>query len=178
MSFISTLAIMQAMKTFLAALPLVDGAPDVKLFDKVEFYSMPNLVKGLEELRLFKKRICLIIPSGDDFENELQGGDLHCEATYDFELLIADRNYGKRQDAATGDDVGPNTNPGVVAMKDIVVEKLFGQSLGFLPRRLNLRPVGGQALLLTAKERDDASGREAWQMTWSADAGDRVAKTR
>ena len=168
--FIPTIDIMAALKTFLAAIVLTPAegeTPEVKLFDKVEFYTMPNLVKALEDLRIFKQRVCLIVPSGDEFDNEVEGRQLTSDADYEFVLLMADRDYGRRQDASTGDD----KRPGVIRIKDIVIKELLGENLGFAPRRLNFRPIDGGPVLLSEKQREEASGREAWQITWQCDAG-------
>src|SRR5688572_21331605 len=110
-TFIPTLELLDKVKTLLAAL---ETAPGVKLFDKVEFFAHADIVAALEDLRIFKQKVCLIVPSGDSYENAEAGTDLRSEVQREFVLLFADRDYGKRQDASTGDA----TRKGVIYMKD------------------------------------------------------------
>ena len=172
MNFIPTYTLLDSLKTFLADLelaPATDEQPAVK-FDRVEMYSALDLVQALEDLRIFKNRVCLIVPSSDDSENVSEGTELRSSLVRTFEIIVADRDYGRRQNASTGDA----DTLGVIRIKDIVHEKLWGSNLGLEPRRLNFRLIGGEAIVLTQKQRETLSGREAWQMTWQCDAGTAV----
>jgi hypothetical protein len=178
-TFLSTLDLMAAMKTFIASIDLSpaipaeppdEPTPAVKLFDAVHPYATPNLLQALEDLLEFDDRVCLIIPSGDDFSERRNGRLIEISCVREFELLIADRDYGDRQAAATGSDDAP----GVIRMKDLLVEKMLGEDLGFAPRLARSRPAAGQPLLLQGKERDALAGRNAWQMTWRLDAGEMI----
>jgi hypothetical protein len=170
-TFISTLELLGRVKARLVAMEASAGVP---LFDKVEFYAQPNIVKALEELRLFKQKICLIVPSGDDYESEFAGVDVRSEVTREFVLLFSDRDYGKRQDASTGDE----KRVGVIAMKDAIEENLLGQNLDYNPRMIRLRPMTGEAVLLSDKDKDRLTGREAWSMTWQASGGRKIVREK
>ncbi|HEY1170234.1 MAG TPA: hypothetical protein VGH19_02585 [Verrucomicrobiae bacterium] len=162
MSFIDTLAVLAKLKTRLAALELEAGTP---LFDKVEYYSSTDLLKALQELRLFKNRVCLIVPGDDDFVNDVSGRSLNTVLERHVFLLLADRDYGRRQSAATGDE---NT-PGVIAMKDRVVSELTGKNLD--SRQVLVKPVNGTPLLIQGPKREEAAGREAWNIELVVECG-------
>lgn len=162
MAFIDTITILGKLKTRLAALELVPGTP---LFDKVEYYSSTDLLKALEELRLFKNRICLIVPGDDDFGNEVSGRTMTTEVARHIHILMADRDYGRRQSAATGD---ANT-PGVVKIKDQVVDDLVGKNLD--SRFCLVKPVESGPVLIQGPRREDAAGREAWTLELAIDCG-------
>lgn len=162
MPFIDTLTILAKLKTRLAALELEAGTP---LFDKVEYYSSTDLLKALQELRVFKNRVCFIVPGDDDFVNEVSGRSLNTVVERHVFLLLADRDYGRRQAAATGDE---NT-PGVVAMKDRVVSELTGRNLD--SRHVLVKPVNGTPLLIQGPKREEATGREAWNLELVVECG-------
>lgn len=164
MSFIPTLELLAKVKTRLAAL---NSAPATLLFEKVEFYAHSDLVAALEDLRIFKQRVCLIVPSADSYESQNSGTEIQTEADREFVLLFADRDYGRRQDASSGDA----QRVGVIGMKDIIEGDLLGANLDYNPRLLRLRPVAGEPVLLTSAEKDRVSGREAWAQTWRYCAG-------
>lgn len=163
-AFIPTLELLAKVKTRLAALT---SAPGVLLFDKVEFYAHINIVSALEDLRIFKQRVCLIVPSGDSYESENAGTDLRTVAYRDFVLLFADRDYGRRQDASSGDA----QRVGVVGITNIIESDLLGANLDYAPRLIHLHPVEGSPVLLTSQDKDRLNGREAWTMTWRYCAG-------
>jgi hypothetical protein len=162
MPFTDTLTILEKLKTRLAALELEPGTP---LFDKVEYYSSTDLLRALAELRVFKNRVCFIVPGDDDFFNEVSGRSLNTVVERHVFLLLADRDYGRRQSAATGDE---NT-PGVVAMKDRVVSELTGRNLDL--RQVLVKPVNGTPLLIQGPKREEAAGREAWNLELVVECG-------
>ncbi len=162
MPFIDTLTILAKLKTRLAALELTAGTP---LFDKVEYYSSTDLLRALAELRVFKNRVCFIVPGDDDFLNEVSGRSMSTVVERHVFLLLADRDYGRRQSAATGDD---NTT-GVVAMKDRVANELTGKNLD--SRQVLVRPVNGTPLLIQGPKREEAAGREAWNLELVVECG-------
>ncbi len=173
MNFLQTIDLMAALK---AALEAIELAPGVKLFDRVDYFSSPNLLNAFDELRIFKRRVCLIVPSADDYTNRVEGASLTTNTTREFILLLADRDYGVRQRAQIGDSDDPIEKPGVLRMKDKLEAELLGSDLGNSPRLVALRPTEGQAFVLQGKDRDEAAGREGWQMTWIADAGDAITQ--
>ncbi|MCD6050545.1 MAG: hypothetical protein K0Q55_1948 [Verrucomicrobia bacterium] len=162
MPFIDTLTVLAKLKTRLVALEIEPGTP---LFDKVEYYSSTDLLKALQELRVFKNRVCLIVPGDDDFFNEVSGRSLTTVVERHVFLLLADRDYGRRQAAATGDE---NT-PGVIAMKDHVVADLTGKNLD--SRMVLVKPVNGTPLLIQGPKREEAAGREAWNLELAVECG-------
>jgi hypothetical protein len=91
-------------------------------FSKIEFYDAEDLGSAFEELRIYGDRICLIIPSGDDWESEELNGALISKPKRQFLLLISDRNPAGRMKGLTGD----GTRPGVLTLKDLTVIGLSG----------------------------------------------------
>lgn len=162
MPFIDTLTILAKLKTRLVALESEPGTP---LFDKVEYYSSTDLLRALAELRVFKNRVCFIVPGDDDFLNEVSGRSLNTVVERHVFLLLADRDYGRRQSAATGDD----STTGVVAMKDRVANELTGKNLD--TRQVLVRPVNGTPLLIQGPKREEAAGREAWNLELVVECG-------
>ncbi len=161
----STLDILNALKTKLTALQITSG---VAAFDRVEFFSQPNLIVALQELRIFKKRVCLIVPDGDQYEHEHAGRVLVSKTVKRVILLLADQGYGKRQSAETGD----SDTYGVIALDKAVIDLLIGQNLGFGPSVL-VRPTFSQPVLIEGETRDQLSGREAWHIDLDIDCGPR-----
>jgi hypothetical protein len=47
--------------------------PGVLLFERVEIYENADLVKAIGDLKISRDRICVIIPSADEYANELCG---------------------------------------------------------------------------------------------------------
>lgn len=159
---ISTLDLLAALKARLSALTLESGD---RLFERVEFFAEADLLGALQELRLFKKRICLVVPAGDAFQTEPTSTHLQVGIVREVVVLLGDRDVARPQEASTG---GPG-NPGVVAMKDQVFEALINHRLGFERRFLRLSCTESQPLTIT--DATDQPGRRAWQMTWTAHAG-------
>lgn len=166
MSFTPTLSILAALKHRMEFLELEDGR---RAFEVVAYYSAPDLIRALQELRIHKNRVCLIIPDSDEYENEVSGRVLFTRCFRRVLILLADRDFGRRQDAATGD----GTNPGVILLDNLVISDLLGQTLGF--DGVRVEPVFAQPVLITGKERDETTGREAWQIELMIEAG--VTKT-
>jgi hypothetical protein len=163
--FIATLDLLSALKAKCEAL---EFSPGVKLFDTVRTYHTPDLIRALRELQAQKARVCFLIPSGDDFDNAFAGRDLRSGATREIIMLLTDRSVA----SATAASTGSASTPGVVKIKDLVIESLLGEQLGFSPRLVRLRPVEGQPVIITIEDQAKQPGRQAWQITWHADAGE------
>lgn len=129
------------------------------LFQKVEYFTHTNLPRALNELRIFKHRVALIIPDMDDYRPRRSGRTLYMEPIRKIYLVFADRDYGRRQDAATGDA----DTPGVIAMKDQVEDLVAGHDLGL--RGVVVMPRDGETMTIQSDEdRAQLTGREAWLM--------------
>lgn len=166
MDFVSTSEILTALKAKIVALQLTDMSA---AFEKVAVYSKPNLAQALQDLLIFEDRVCLIIPDGDDYQNEDSGRILISKCTRRVVLLLADRDYGDRQAASTGD----GDNPGVIELDRLVVNSLIGDNLGLA--RVRVKCDVSEPFTISAKERDQLSGREAWHLDLAVEAG--VLKT-
>jgi hypothetical protein len=166
MSFVPTLAVLDALKLRLSALEIENG---VLAFEKVETYPQPRLIQALQELRIFTNRVCLIIPDGDLYQNELRGRNLITRCLRRVILLLADRDFGRRRNASTGDE---NTF-GVLRLGDAAIDSLTGESLDLA--NVRVRPALSQPLLIAGKDRDESIGREAWMIHLEILAG--VVKT-
>jgi len=175
MPFTDTIPIMTALKARMSALkwtPPVDGAIEEPLFDRVEFYNTPDILQGFAELRIFKKRICLIIPSNDNYENERSGPSLITRLERTIILLISDRDFGNRQHASTGD----KNNPSVLEMNRLVINDVIGKNLGFLG--CLVQPKSAGEVTITGQARDDSAGRLAWSIELGVLAGELITSTR
>jgi hypothetical protein len=165
--FIGTVTLMAALKTLIAAL---ESAPGVKMFERVDYFATPNLVEALQQLKIAKSRICLIVPSANNYDTKIAGREVQTETIREFILLLADRDFGKRQNALTG---GTNS-PGVVAMNDLLEDRLLGQNLNQAPIPIKLRPSTSEVFQLLGNDEDQTTGRIAWQMTWQCSAGRKI----
>ncbi|HMJ91682.1 MAG TPA: hypothetical protein VK530_17805 [Candidatus Acidoferrum sp.] len=162
--FVPTLTILAALKTACEALELSIG---VRLFDRVDYFHSPDLLQALKQLHSFKKRACFLVPSGDDFTNAKAGRDLRSDCTREFIMLLTDQSVS----GATAATVGDSKNPGVVLIKDLVIESLLGANLALQPVLVRLRPIDGAPVIISLEDQPKAPGRQAWQITWHADAG-------
>ena len=176
-SFVKTLDVLNGVKAAIAALQLAAAYSSVadypKAFTEVQIYRNADLLKALEDMRVYDDRACFIVPGGDDFDNAMDGRVLSAKRSSDVILLIADRNYARENLALIGDETGP----GVIVLTDLVLEMLTGITLG-LPG-VCLTPMSGEPLHLTSKQQEDAPGRDCWALTFNTTAGAvRVAQPR
>lgn len=171
MSFVSTLEILNALKTAITALQLpatYAGAPGYPAaFQKVEIYREVNPVQALEDMRVYSDRACFIIPGGDAHENVRDGRVIQSHRDTQVEFLIADRNYGRKNKALVGDEV----RPGLIVLKDLLIEKLTGQSLGL--RGIFLTPESNDPFHYRSaqKGQEEMPGRDCWILTFTTTAG-------
>lgn len=163
MSFIATLSILDALKAHLTALEISAG---VAAFQAVEYYSQPRLIQALQDLRVHKNRVCLIVPDDEVFENELSGRILITRRTKQVIILLADRQVGRRQDASTGNDSGTY---GVETLGFCAMDELTGLSLGLAGCRI--RPTSAGPVTIEGTDREKATGREAWRIELDIEAG-------
>lgn len=176
-SFVRTLDVLNGVKAAIVALELAAAYSAVadypKAFTEVQIYRNADLLKALEDMRVYDDRACFIVPGGDDFDNAIDGRVLTAKRSSDVILLIADRNYGRENLALVGDE----SAPGVIVLTDLVLEKLTGATLGL--SGVCLTPMSGEPLHITKKEQEDALGRDGWALTFNTTAGAmRVAQPR
>jgi hypothetical protein len=168
-TFIKTADILDALKTKLAALqlpPAYSSVPDYPaLFQDVVVWADENLLAALEAMFVYSSRVCIIVPGGDDHKSERRGDVLHVTRTSDVHLLIADRNFGQKNLGLIGQ---AGKNPGIIAMKDLVVEQITGPSINL--SNVVFAPASGEQLHITSKERENES-RDCWAQTFTTYAG-------
>src|SRR5207302_6391328 len=117
------------------------------------------------ELLVHDDRVCLIIPGGDVHDSHIEGTNLIAKRQTEFHLLIADRAFGRANVPLVGDD----KSPGVIALKDVVLDAMAGNTLGF--KFLALAPTSGEPFHLTDRERQNDPGRDCWAQTFTTYAG-------
>jgi hypothetical protein len=176
--FVKTLDILTALQTTIVAIHLpssYSGVPDYpKAFTEVKIYRDQNLIKAFADMLVFDDRACFIVPAGDRDTDHTEGRVTIVDRETDLVLLIADRNYGGEDTALVGE---AGAGPGVVALKDLVTEKLTGARLN-LPYVL-LVSNGGQPMHLTDTEKEAQAGRDCWALDFKTSAGSmRVARDR
>ena len=161
--FVPTLTILAALQTQISALKLADGTTPA--FAKVVYYDKPDLLRALQELRVFDNRLCLIVPDGDRYENTTDGRVINGIVHRSIILLLADRQPAVRQAASTGDA----QTPGVIALNEIVVGALYGSDLGLASVRV--LPEHATPVQISDANRRDLPGREAWSLDLTVTAG-------
>jgi len=165
--FIRTLALLNALKTFIAALKWDDNA--TTLFENVQIYPTTDLMQAIDDTRAFDSRLCFIVPVSDHYETIQEGREFSIKCERDFILLVSDQDFAQTQPALIGD--GTTAVLGIVNIKDCLEEQLTGQNLGFDPRLIRLRPAEGEPMKVI--KAGDARGRQVWSFNWRADAGQR-----
>jgi len=165
MGYVSTYSLLTALKTELISAEWSAGG---LLFDVVEHYSEPDLLAAYEQLFIFKRRVCLILPGADQFQSDTQGRVLTFGLDREFSLLIADRDHAKPQKAHLGDD----ETSGVCAIKDRLVDLLTGKHLGLYPDVVRLLPTRSNPFTISDGDAA-AGGRRCWQLDWLAVMGHR-----
>lgn len=168
MPFIKTLAILTALKAELEQIPLPNGAPGEKLFERVDFHENKKLREALVDLVIVKQRVCIIVPSGDSYENIREARTTRSLMTQSFDLLIADRSYTKGGHEAV---FGGAKNLGVIQMKDEVRDWFLAHpqlGLAFVC----LTPEEGAHIEIADSDAKDSPGRECFVLHYSTPAGE------
>lgn len=172
MAFKPTITVLNVLKARLEALqwtPPGEGAEPEPAFERVELFDMSDLEAALRELLVFKGRCCFIILDSERFDNSTEGQKLLSRQVRTVVLMIADRNYAKRQKAMVGD----SSTPGVLVLKDLVLNgeanapeksvlglmKSGAENLGVVAV-----PVSGSFVGLRDEGRDNLPGRLAWSI--------------
>lgn len=155
--------IMRPLQAFIARLTLQDGQP---AFAQVRFYAQADLEKALEDLLVFDDRVCLIIPSGNTHKSQRIGSVVRTLRESEFVLLLSDRVYGDFNAEALQ---GTTTNPGTVALADLLTTALTGQQLD--NPRLCFEPGNGEPFHISNPEKAEMPGRDCWSQTFRTPAG-------
>lgn len=169
MSLINPRTILTAVKTALEAirLPVDPFGADVAAFQAVKFFDYEDLTVGLQELLVFKDRVAFIILD-DIFHARQSGGRvIKVERKMNLTVLMADRNWAKRETALMGSEPDAATKtPGVILLGHLVIEALFNEVGG-----VAIVPEDGEIFKLVKQERDNATGRLAWSQQFEMSLG-------
>ena len=79
---------------------------------------------------------------------------------------MTDRIFGGQNLPLVGDTV---TGPGVIALKDLLIKTLTGNTLGL--KGVALVPTSSDPMRLTDKERENHPGVDCWAVTFKTTAG-------
>jgi len=173
MPFVSTLTLLNAVKTALEALPHTDPAQaalGVKLFERVDFHENKKLREALTDLTIIKQRVAIIVPGGQSFQNERQARTVLSKRSFSFDLLIADRAWTKAgRDAVFGGE----KNIGVIRMADEVLNAFIANPQIGLPYVV-LQPEDGAQIEIADSDVKDSAGRECYVLNYSTPAGEAV----
>ena len=167
----SFLAFLNGLKTALEALRLnqVEGFETeidaVTAFAAVRIYAHEGISAAIADTRTYGDRLAFIVPTERRFENALEGRTLKSRQHVGCVLLLADRVYGNRPAATTGND----KTPGIIALSEMVASQLSGVDLGL--SGVCLLPGDGQPFTLSKDDQDDLPGREVWAQEFSTPAG-------
>ena len=170
MAFTNTLTVLNALKAKLEALQWTpQGGPAEAAFKRVDLFDISEIETAIEELFVFKDRVCFVVLDSEHFDNEAATSTkVISKMTRSVALLIADRNYGKRQKALIGTDA----SPGVLGLKDIVLNGddsgPDSSVIGLLKNgntdlRVFCRPVNGVFIRLQDKKRENLAGRIVYE---------------
>jgi len=169
MSFKTTVQIIEALKAKLEVMAFTDEALPAfagkLIFDAINFYDIPRLEQALKDLLQYKNRICLIVPGIERFENETKGSILETKKYQDFLLIISDRDYTPGKGSHFGDD----THPGVLLMKDTVLDELLGKSLDF--GDVIIEPSDGESIRVAESDKALSKSREGYRLLFRIQMG-------
>lgn len=133
--------------------------------DGIQSYSARSLPDALKDTLTFEDRVCFLVPVQEEYVNEIKGPATVTIRHTEILMLLADRDYGLRENALVGGD----GTLGVLAMKDIIMDQFTGSNLIF--NRVRLYPVTGESFLTSDATRSDTRGREGWSILWRTEAG-------
>lgn len=171
MSFQSTTSIIEALKSGLTGLRFPNDAvaygalAGELMFQQVDVYDVPQVELAVRDLLNFKNRIALIFPRGERFEHVGGNGGLKITQTGEYLVVICDRDYAPGKSAFFG---GPG-QPGVLAMKEIVLAAAIGESLG-IPGSVVV-PVDGESVRIAESAQALAKGREGYRIFFDITMG-------
>ena len=134
------------------------SGPVQSAFNKVSLFDMSNLAVALRELMTFVGRVCFVVHDSERFENSRPGSgrELRTRQTRSITLLISDKQIANRQIALFGDA----TNPGALALKDLVLDSI----VGLLVPGVFVQPEHGEQMILSEKARAELTGRVAFAL--------------
>jgi hypothetical protein len=181
--FVSTLALLNTVSAQLSAAHYSQASPadpavlstnpsDPKLFEKIAFYPDRNLARALGDLRIVADRVALIVPQGDIYKTQEKGQVASSDRTTEFMIIMADRDISidAKQMGST------RTSPGILNLKDLVVQLLVQWSFVIEKRVVWFAPSAGAIVQLSWQEYNtgpaaDTKGRESWHQLFLAEAG-------
>lgn len=162
------LAVVKALEHVVRAATRSDGG---SLFDRVEVWPQVDLVDALKNLRIYENRFCLIVPTGAEMENVLEGRNLKTAPNYQVTLLFTDRAIGNRQHALAGS----GSVTGLLTLMYELMVLLSGADLGL--RHTLVRIESSEPFAIQGADRANLPGREGWQIDLSIHAGVIVTST-
>lgn len=157
MAFLRTTAVLNALKSTLAALTFPDGHSFAgqKLFGSVRLYDVGDIEAAIKDLFEYDdQRLCFVIPVGDGLRSEQRGNVLSTTKTGRYSLLLSDKDYEPGKPAVFGDD----TFPGLINLKDDLIESLVGETIGI--KGAIVEPMEGESYRF--KNKSTPQGREAY----------------
>lgn len=167
----STNTLLAALKTRLEALQWTPGggSPEA-LFQKVEYFSEPDLIKALAEIRVARNRVCLVVPDDNDYANEVSGSTMTTGVERGVFLVIADRDHAAGKDALIGDA----RRPGVLLMEAKVIEDITGVNLGI--RGVRVKPLAGRQVEIAPDDEKQIPGRKVRVIELVIEAGEMITQ--
>ena len=162
MALIKTKTVLDALQSTLEALVFPEGHAfdGQNIFEAVHLYSIDNVERAVVDLiEAANDRLCFVIPVEDDLRHKTNGAKLSTTRMGGFRLILSDRDYEPGEPAFMGDG---SVYPGLVNMKDTVIEKLLGHNLGML--NVVVMPMGGETYKFQKSKKDVSGAREAYVM--------------
>lgn len=162
MALVKTKTVLDALQSTLEALVFPEGHAfdGQNIFEAVHLYSIDNIEKAVADLiEAANDRLCFVIPITDRLRHETHGAKLSSTRMGDFRLILSDRDYEPGEPAFMGDG---SVYPGLVNMKDIVIEKILGHNLGQI--NVVVMPMGGETYKFQRSKENVSGSREGYVM--------------
>lgn len=159
MSFVETTTVLKELSEALKALSFSEGDfAGEKVFNSVDSYDVPRIEQALTDLLNFDDRVCLIIPISEDYQSRQKNSSFFTVREGRFLLLISDRDYTPGKPSFYGSE----THPGVLQMKEAVINALHGESLDL--HQVVITPLGGESIRVSESEKNISNSREGYRL--------------
>lgn len=134
----TTAAILDRVVTLLSALKYTPlGGSEENLFEAVEKFDITTADKAFGRVLSNQNRVALVVWFGEEFTNIMQGRDQLTRRKTKLRVIVSEKSLGDRQIAL----FGTTTTPGVLKMKDLVIETVTGPLFAETTNDVAMTPV-------------------------------------
>lgn len=162
----STVSLVTAAAQLLANLDSLQWQNE-KAFGRVELFTAADIEEAFKALLIASGRAAILVWSGDDFTDAVQGTELRGKCETEFTVLFVSTVLGNPQTALLGDE----RSPGLFALRDLVLPAVTGVLLtGTTPTYT--RKTSGSPFVLREDGKGVSRSKVAYQLTLQLAGGE------